>query len=54
MKCPICNFDLTENVKLVARSNKASKDQINIINFNQAMPTISSNEIISLNLNTNN
>jgi hypothetical protein len=53
-KCPICNLDLTENVKLVARSNKASKDQINIINFNQAMPTISSNEIISLNLNTNN
>lgn len=53
-KCPICNLDLTENVKLVARSNKASKDQINIINFNQAIPTISSNEIISLNVNTNN
>lgn len=53
-KCPICNLDLTENVKLVARSNKASKDQINIMNFNQAIPTISSNEIISLNVNTNN
>ena len=53
-KCPICNFDLTENVKLVARSNKASKDQINLMNFNQAIPTVSSNEIISLNVNTNN
>jgi hypothetical protein len=53
-KCPICNLDLTENVKLIARSNKASKDQINILNLNQAIPTISSNEIISLNVNTNN
>ena len=53
-KCPICNFDLTENVKLVARSNKASKDQINIMNLNPSIPTVSSNEIISLNVNTNN
>ena len=53
-KCPICNFDLTENVKLVARSNKASKDQIKLINFIQAIPTMGSNEIISLNVNTNN
>ena len=53
-KCPICNLDLTENVKLIARSNKASRDQINIMNLNQAIPTISSNEIISLNVNTNN
>ena len=53
-KCPICNLDLTENVKLMARSIKASKDKINMMNFNQAIPTISSNEIISLNVNTNN
>lgn len=53
-KCPICNLDLTDNVKLVARSIKASKDQINIIKFNQAIPTMGSNEIISLNVNTNN
>jgi transposase-like protein len=53
-KCPICNFDLTENVKSVARSNKASKDQINIMNLNPSIPTVSSNEIISLNVNTNN
>ena len=53
-KCPICNLDLTENVKLIAKSNKASKDKINIMNLNQAIPTISSNEIVSLNVNTNN
>jgi len=53
-KCPICNLDLTEDVKLVARSIKGSKEQINIMNFNQGIPTMSSNEIISLNINTNN
>ena len=55
-KCPICNLDLTEKVKLVSRSNKNSEDQINIqkLNINHGIATQTSNDLISLNINTNN
>ena len=55
-KCPICNLDLTENVKLIPNSNKNSQDQINLqkINLNNGITTQASNELISLNVNTNN
>lgn len=55
-KCPICNLDLTENVKLCARSNKNSQDQINIqkLNINHGITTQTSNDLFSLNVNTNN
>ena len=54
-KCPICNIDLTERVKLISKSNKNSEDQINVkaLNINNAV-TPTSNELISLNVNTNN
>ena len=54
-KCPNCNIDLTERVKLIAKSNKNSEDQINVkgLNINNAV-TPTSNELISLNVNTNN
>ena len=55
-KCPICNLDLTESVKLIPNSNKNSQDQINLqkLNLNQGITTQASNELISLNVNTNN
>ena len=54
-KCPICNLDLTEKVKLVSRSNKNSEDQINIqnLNLNNGMVAQTSNELISVNVHTN-
>lgn len=54
-KCPICNLDLTEKVKLVSRSNKNSEDQINIqkLNLNNGMVVQTSNELISVNVHTN-
>ena len=57
-KCPICNMDLTENVKLFSKSNKASQDQINIqkLNLNIGLNTIrtqTSNELLSLNAHNN-
>ena len=54
-KCPICNVDLTESVKLVAKSNKNSQEQINLINLNINRPIVqTSNDLISLNVITNN
>ena len=55
-KCPICNFDLTNKVKLMSRSIKYSEDQINIqkLNLNHGIVTQTSNDLISLNINTNN
>ena len=55
-KCPICNLDLTENVKLIPNSNKNSQDQINLqkLNLNHGITTQTSNELFSLNVNTNN
>ena len=55
-KCPICNLDLTDKVKLISRSNKNSEDQINIqkLNLNHGIVTQASNDLISLNINTNN
>lgn len=55
-KCPICNLDLTDKVKLISRSNKNSEDQINIqkLNLNQGINVQTSNEIMSLNVVTNN
>ena len=55
-KCPICNFDLTNKVKLMSRSIKYSKDNIDInkLNLNHGMVTQTSNDLISLNINTNN
>ncbi len=55
-KCPICNLDLTKKVKLVSRSNKNSEDQINLqkLNLNHGIPTQTSNELISVNVITNN
>ena len=55
-KCPICNLDLTDKVKLISRSNKYSEDQFNILklNLNHGIVTQTSNDLISLNINTNN
>ena len=55
-KCPVCNLDLTEKVKLISRSNKNSQDQINLqkLNINHGITTQASNDLISLNINTNN
>ena len=52
-KCPICNLDLTDKVKLKPRSNKNLDDQINIqkLNLNHVQ---TSNEMNSLNVVTNN
>ena len=54
-KCPICNLDLTEKVKLVSRSNKNSEDQINIqkLNLNYEIVAQTSNELFSVNAHTN-
>ena len=57
-KCPICNKDLTENVKLFSKSNKASQDQINIqnLNLNNGFNTIrsqTSNDLLNLNAHNN-
>jgi hypothetical protein len=50
-KCPICNLDLTEKVKLVPRSSK----QVNIqkLTLKQRVYTPTSNELNSINVNTN-
>ena len=55
-KCPICNFDLTNKVKLMSRSIKYSDDQINVqkLNLNHGIVTQTSNDLMSLNINTNN
>lgn len=50
-KCPICNLDLTKKVKLVPRSSK--QVNINKITLKQRINTQTSNELISVNVNTN-